>query len=351
MGQSNYFELNRWRRRWSVIAEYFKRGFDPRFMLYRMKFRMKPKFDIVGRFPPHLDIELSDACNLRCIMCLQGIDDGVKGAGNMDLDLAKKMLDQGAKRGLCSIKLNWRGEPALHRDMVEIIRYAKSKGIVDVQINTNGIPFTPERIREVILAGLDRVIVSMDGATKETYEKLRVRASYERLRENVIAFSTIRKELGQVRPFMRIQMVRMKENAHEVERFIEMWKPYVDDIRVSDVSNRGQGDVSPGDQVAVARARCPQPWQRMIVSRDGKVLPCCSDWGREWVIGDATKQDLGEIWNGRKMSKLRDLLREKQLDTFAPCENCFVKESYVWERVRDEDLEKIKSGEKKVYQY
>jgi len=302
----------------------------------------------VTRFPTHLDIELSDACNLRCIMCIQGIEDGVKGAGHMDTAFAKRMIDQGAARGLKSIKVNWRGESALHRDLGEIIRYAKSRRILDVQLNTNGIPYTAERIREIILAGLDRVIVSMDGATKETYERIRVRASYEKLRENVILFRKIRDELGRVKPFIRIQMVRMKDNAHEVDQFFEMWKPYVDDIRISDVSNRGQGDVSVGDQVPVGRAVCPQPWQRMIIARDGRVLPCCSDWHMEWVIGDARKQDLTEIWRGGAMAELRQLLRERKLDGFAPCNHCYVKESYVWERVTEKNLSRIKQ---RAYRY
>jgi radical SAM protein with 4Fe4S-binding SPASM domain len=351
MAQSNYREINAWQRRWNMLVEYWKRGLDPRYFWYRLKFRWAPRLDIVTPFPTHLDIELSDACNLRCIMCIQGIEDGVKGAGHMDTAFAKRMIDQGAARGLKSIKVNWRGESALHRDLAEIIRYAKFKGILDVQLNTNGIPYTAERIREIILAGLDRVIVSMDGATKETYERIRVRASYEKLRENVILFWKIRNELGRVKPFIRIQMVRMKENAHEVDQFFEMWKPYVDDIRISDVSNRGQGDVSVGDQAPIARAVCPQPWQRMIIARDGRVLPCCSDWHMEWVIGDAKKQDLTEIWHGKAMNELRQLLRERRLDEFAPCNHCFVKESYIWERVTPESLAQIRRGEKKVYQY
>lgn len=351
MGQSNYYQLNAWRRRWSWVVEVAKRGFDPRFLWYRANFVLRPKLDVVGRFPPHLDIELSDACNLRCVMCTQGIEDGVKGATTMDTGFAKRMIDQAARHGVRSIKLNWRGESALHRDLADVIRHAKSKGILEVQMNTNGIPFTTIRIREVILAGLDRVIISMDGATKETYERIRVRASFEKLRENVMLFRSIRDELGRVRPFIRIQMVRMKDNAHEVEQFIEMWKPIVDDIRISDVSNRGQGDHTVGDQVAVERACCPQPWQRMIVARDGRVLPCCSDWQMEWTVGDANKEDLGAIWRGKRMTKLRQLLRDRKLDEFAPCNHCFVKESYVWEKVTPDTLLQIQSGEKKVYQY
>lgn len=351
MGQSNYHEVNQWMRRWSAVKEFWRRGLDPRYLWYRIKFRWSPRLDIVTEFPTHLDIELSDACNLRCIMCTQGIEDGVKGAGPMDTAFAKKMIDQGADHGLRSIKVNWRGESSLHRDLVEVIRYAKSRGILDVQMNTNGIPFTAERIRDVIEAGLDRVIFSMDGATKETYERIRVRASFEKLRENVMHFWRIRGQMGRVRPFIRIQMVRMKENAHEVQQFIEMWKPYVDDIRISDVSNRGQGDVNVGDQIAVARAVCPQPWQRMIVARDGRVLPCCSDWHMEWVIGDAKAQPLQEIWTGERMTKLRDLLRTGNADEFSPCDHCFVKEAYIWEKATPEAVELIKRGEKKVYAY
>jgi radical SAM protein with 4Fe4S-binding SPASM domain len=128
-------------------------------------------------------------------------------------------------------------------------------------------------------------------------------------------------------------MVRMKDNQHEVDQFIEMWKPFVDDIRVEDVSNRGQGEgMAVGDWVAVGRKRCPQPWQRMVVARDGKVLPCCADWHREFIIGDATKQLLSEIWRGKNMERMRQVQRDVRLDEMSPCNSCYVKESFVWER-------------------
>jgi radical SAM protein with 4Fe4S-binding SPASM domain len=349
MGQSNYFQRNRWRRRRNAVLEFAKRGFDPRYLWYRLRFNTVARFNRIGDFPPHLDIELADACNLRCVMCVQGIEDGVKGAGLMDTEFALRLIDQGAEHGLRSIKLNWRGESALHRDLGMIIAHAKKRGVLDVQLNTNGIPFTQDRIREVVNAGLDRVIISIDGATKETYERIRVRAKYETLVRNVQDFARIRNEMGCTRPFIRIQMVRMRDNAHEVEDFIRMWTPWVDDIRISDVSNRGQGDLSVGDQVPIARAQCPQPWQRMIVARDGTVVPCCSDWHMKWVIGDATKESLTDIWKGRKMTALRTLHLKQQLDSVEPCKSCFVKESYVWKRVTPENIDELSKG--KIYQY
>lgn len=349
MGQSNYRQVNTWQRRWNAVSEFARRGFDPRYLWYRLRFNTVARLNWVGAMPPHLDIELSDACNLRCIMCVQGIGDGVPGAGHMETSLALRLIDQGAEHGLRSIKLNWRGESGLHRDLPIVIAHAKKRGVLDVQLNTNGIPYSPERIRQVIEAGLDRIIISMDGATKETYERIRVRGRYETLVENVRTFHRLREELGRSRPFIRIQMVRMRDNAHEVEQFIEMWKPWVDDIRISDVSNRGQGNLSVGDQVAVGRAQCPQPWQRMIVARDGTVLPCCSDWHMKWKIGDATQESLTEIWRGRKMTALRTLHVRGQLDDIEPCKSCYVKESYVWERATPENIEELRK--KQVYQY
>lgn len=334
MGLINFYrELGWLRRKQAMVRELWARRFDWRFIRYRAKFNFSHRLDRPGRFPAHLDIEATDACNLRCIMCVQGIGEGVKDTALIDTGFAKRLIDEGADNGLSSIKFNWRGEPALHNGLAELVRYAKSKGILEVQFNTNGIPYTQEKIRDLILSGLDRVIFSMDGATKATYEKIRVGSSYDKLVENVKLFHAVRKELGRTRPFIRIQMVRMKDNQTEVDQFVSMWKPFVDDIRVEDVSDRGQGgQLSVGDWVTTGRKPCPQPWQRMVVARDGKVLPCCADWHREFIIGDATKESLADIWRGKRMEAMRQVQRDVRLDVVSPCSHCYVKESFVWER-------------------
>ncbi|MBI3075981.1 MAG: radical SAM protein [Deltaproteobacteria bacterium] len=329
---SRYREVGASRRRILLLKEALRRGLDWKFWIYRLKFRYAPRYDVITRFPTHLDIETTDACNLKCIMCVHGTT-GVPDTGYIDMGFAKRLIDEGAAHGLYSIKFNWRGEPLLHPGLAELVAYAKKKKILEVQFNTNGIPLTERRVRELIEAGLDRIIFSMDGASKETYERIRVGAKFETLVRNVRRFYEIREEMGRKKPFIRVQMVRTKDNKDETDALFDMWEPFVDDIRVNDVSDRGQGDhLAVGDQVAVGRARCPQPWQRMVVSRDGKVLPCCSDWYREYIIGDATKQSLTQIWRGGKMEDLRQVQRELKLDEITPCNHCFVKESYTWQR-------------------
>ena len=335
---SNYREINHLRRKVNVFIEWIRRGFNIGFFWYRFRWNWVAKHDMVLPFPLHLDIETTDACNLKCIMCVHGTT-GVPDTARIDMDFAKQIIDQAASGGTKSIKFNWRGEPALHTGLEELVRYAKRKRILEVQINTNGIPLTEKRIRELIDSGIDRVIFSMDGATRETYEKIRVGASFEKLMKNIRLVHDIRTEKGRRKPFIRIQMVRMKDNESEVQNFIEMWSGIADDIAVKDVTDRGQGNVmSAGNQIAVGRKRCNQPWQRMIVARDGKVYPCCSDWNCDFPIGDATQSSLKEIWKGQRMETMRQLNREGKLDSFEPCKSCFVMSSYEWQKLSPSEI-------------
>ena len=336
---AKYQEINHLTRVKDFFREWFLRNLNLNFISYRFLWNFVARYDHVTKFPLHLDIETTDSCNLKCVMCVHGIGDGVPDTGMIDMNFAKKMIDQAVKGGTRSVKFNWRGEPALHKGLEELVREAKDKGILEVQINTNGIPFTEKRIRSIIDCGLDRIIFSMDGATKETYEKIRVKADFDKLMKNIKLFHEIRSEKKQVKPFIRIQMVKMKDNENEVNKFINMWKNFADDIVVKDVTDRGQGgEFYAGNQVAVGRKRCNQPWQRMIVARDGKVFPCCSDWDKHWEIGDANKTPLADIWKGKKMSQMRQINREKKLNDYDPCAHCFVLSSYEWKKINNKQM-------------
>ena len=333
-----YQEINGLQRKFYAVMEWMRRGLDPRFLAYRAKWNFVAKYDYVPSFPIHLDIETTEECNLKCVMCVHGIT-GVKNTGMIDMGFARQTIDQAAAGGTKSIKFNWRGEPALHKGLEELVAYAKQKGILEVQINTNGIPFTRKRAEALIDAGLDRIIFSMDGATKETYERIRVKASFDKLMSNIKMFHEIREAKGRKRPFIRIQMVKMRDNQNEVDQFLEMWKGIADDIAVKDVTDRGQGgQLHVGDQITTGRRRCNQPWQRMIVARDGKVFPCCSDWDRTYEIGDANRDSLKSIWKGKPMEDLRQINREGRLNETDPCKNCFVITSYEWRKMTEDEM-------------
>jgi len=81
----------------------------------------------------------------------------------------------------------------------------------------------------------------------------------------------------------------------------------------------------------VGRRRCPQPFQRLVVGRDGRVSPCCADWEQKYIVGDITKREtLIDIWKGEKMQFMRDIQNHAELKKIDICKNCYVKESYIW---------------------
>jgi len=132
---------------------------------------------------------------------------------------------------------------------------------------------------------------------------------------------------------IRVQMVRTRADIHEVSDFIRYWQVLVDDVRISDVTDRGQGnEMSVGDQIAVGRCRCPQPFQRLVVARDGLVSPCCADWNQEYIVGDANHTSLMDIWKSDRIGYMRRIQKRNQHDKIGICTRCPVKESYVWKR-------------------
>jgi len=291
-------------------------SFGPEYREYRKKWNEYPKRRIVNDFPLHVDIESTNACNLRCIMCPRNFM--TEKIGYMEWALFKKIIDEGAEYRLPSIKLNYRGEPLLHPRLPEMVAYAKKKEIIEVQFNTNGLSLNEKKTGELLDAGLDRIIFSFDGATKETYERIRTGSNYERVVSNIKALVKMRNGRGLKRPSVRVQMVKMKENEHEVEDFLKMWMPVVNRVAVS-IEREPMGA-----RKEVEHFPCPQIWQRLMVCWDGEVRMCCGDWEGEIVLGNANESTIYELWHGEKLNEIRQLHSQGRFNEIPVCARCEV---------------------------
>ena len=158
---------------------------DNDFKEYRRKWKEWPESFHVGEFPLFIDVEVTSACNLRCPFCATTYRDKDIAKGFMSFEVLKKIIDEGAGKGLYGVKFNIRGEPLLHPQIHEFVQYAKQQGLVDIYFNTNAMLLTEEMGRKLIDAGLDRLSVSFEGVTKDVYEKNRVGAVYETVLENI----------------------------------------------------------------------------------------------------------------------------------------------------------------------
>jgi len=302
------------------------RSFGKEYFEYRRKWSEYPKRGKIADFPLHLDIESTSACNLRCIMCARNFmqEELENKIGYMKWGLFKKIIDEASEHGLPSIKLNYRGEPLLHPDLEKMVRYAKDAGVIEVQFNTNGLLLTEERARSLIGAGLDRIIFSFDGATKETYEKIRTGSNYETVVNNVKNLVRLRDGMGLNRPCVRVQTVRMPETEGEIDQYVKMWKPVAN--RVGIIRKR---DRDKAVKAGMEAFPCPQIWQRMMICWDGETRMCCGDWGGMYVIGDANKESVYDMWHGKKLGYVRRCHLKGESEKILVCARCEINKSSI----------------------
>ncbi|MCK5039246.1 MAG: radical SAM protein [Thermoplasmata archaeon] len=295
---------------------------------YRRRWNENPQDYIVEDFPMHVDLEVNTSCNLKCFMCFQSFDPPAP--EKMDTDLFKKVIDEGTKKGLCAIKTQYRGEPLLDKRMPDLVKYAKEKGVLEVMFNTNANLLFEDTAKALIDAGLDKIICSVDGYSKDVYESVRIGGNFETMLTNIQRLQDLKKEMGLTKPVVRVQMVDTPRNHHQIDEYIKFWGAIVENIAIEDMLDweANEEDPTPLDNWA-----CGQIWQRLLVLADGDVLPCCRGMKgateKLMVLGNAHDISLEEIWKGEKLEALRKLHREGRSHEIKMCRLCGMRKEII----------------------
>ena len=303
---------------------YRGRGHMPRYLLNRIKWYIYPRLHILPRFPDHVDIETSSACNMRCPMCFTTTDQYKQNVKLtlMKFDLFKKIVDECAAHGAFSIRLSWRGEPTLNPRFLEMARYAKSHGIKEVASLTNMLKLTPQMFEELVDMQMDWLTISFDGMG-ETYNKIRAPAIFEEAVAKIREFSQIKKRLKSKKPVLKIQGVwpAVKEDP---QAFYDTFRGSVDQVAVNPLLDYLRKD----EKESIVYRKdftCPILWQRLAIGADGLVALCIHDELSHHNTGDANKQSLYEIWNGPALTVARQAhLRHEGVEGYTACQECFL---------------------------
>lgn len=264
----------------------------PAYWDYRRRWEENPRRFIVEDFPLHLGVEITTHCNLACAFCCRTTSlrrRTFRPVRHMPLELLQAIVDQARGKNLAGLCLNGIGEPLLHPDLVAMIRYAKEQGqVLDLMFHTNGMLLTPRLSAEIIEAGLDQIIFSIDGSAKADYEAQRPGAEYDRVVANVRRFHEIRAAKGRRLPCLRVTMIITPQTTEEsAARFLDAWAPLADVLTFQEL---GLYEPSGADQAAWRRNPefiCTQPWQRLAIDVKGQILPCCEAFALtdEMVLG------------------------------------------------------------------
>ncbi|MEW5949898.1 MAG: radical SAM protein [Thermodesulfobacteriota bacterium] len=289
---------------------------DSKYKEYRRQWMENPAKFILSDFPIHLDMEITNRCNLRCTFCDKLPLLSKNQLGDMDFELCRKIIDEGAENGLCGLKLSYRGEPLLHPQVDQIVAYGKRKGILDIYFNTNGMLLSKNMSLKLISAGLDRISISIEGIDPVTFERERKGASFQRIISNISTLLELREQAGSGRPRIRIQTVRLP--GLDLEEYSEFWRSHGDEVAVvdfKDVKNRNT------DLVDETWA-CPQLWQRMTIERDGTILACNNDDFRNLSPGNARELSVYESWHSPVVQRARELHKEGKSHLVRACIGC-----------------------------
>ncbi len=300
---------------------------------------------IAGR-PMNISIEPVNICNLRCPVCETGNGQLGRVKEQMSLGEFKTILGKVSKN-TNTLMFYFMGEPFLNREAYQMIRAAKDAGIPWVTTCTNGDLVDPQQL---VLSGLNEVSFQIGGMSSETHRIYRVNGNFDRVLSKLKETLRLRREDG-VKMRIACGFVVMRHNEHEVNLFQKtMDEIGVDEAVIIDpcVRTIEQGQVMlPSDRKhwiydpaafeqgilrpqIVPNNSCPWIYYSLVVMVNGDVVACCRDPKGKFVMGNLLKQDLPDIWNGKRFVDFRKRILKDQASV-SICKLC---SSYPASRVR-----------------
>lgn len=292
--------------------------------------RISPKetYEDLLRFPRYIEIETVNVCNARCPMCT--IDDWERGAPSMKDDVFKKIADEVIENAheLNRVSLYRDGEPLIDKKLAQRCAVLKGGGVKNVSISTNVSLLTEDKSRDLLEAGLDTIIMSIDSLQKDVFEDIRVRLVFEEVLENALKFIELR---NKIRPQTRIwmRMIRQEGNKNEWPEYQKYWASKLseqDRIYFHNIFNwGGQLDgFTPITKSFEPNLPCVALWSLLVIFANGDVPLCNVDYNNKFPTGSVMTHSIKELWQSKIMNERRRLHLNDQKSCISICENCNV---------------------------
>ncbi len=268
----------------------------------------------LGSFPDTVQVETTNACNARCIICPHRRMQ--RPIHHMTEDLFRSIVDECAEHSCRSLHLHNFGEPLLDRDLPRRIAHAKSRNIRQVKIFSNGSLLSGRLARELIDSGLDEIKISFDGASKEEYEKIRYPLRYDIVTQNVADLITHRDRTGST---MRITMACC--STSDKDATMNSLADRVDGFSFGKVHNWGADQEFSAKRQGI-RKPCSRVWRTFTVLADGRASLCCLDYEGQVVLGTLHDQSIAAIWRNPAYGRIRRAHARAEQSGLPLCGGC-----------------------------
>lgn len=301
------------------VVERLKAIHGQRFADYRNAWDETCRGEKASEYPLFIEIGINSDCNLCCKMCARQFDKNMNNKHiNMPLELMQRIVQECQDFHLPAVLVGQDSECLLHPQIKEILQLVKQIDPVDYFVITNGTLLDKKMSKFLIEIGIDRLQISIDAATPETYKRIRG-GDLKVVEQNIYDFIDIRNTLGAERPFLRLSFCKQEDNRNEEEAFIKKWSGIADIVDFQeylDLSNV----VNPVEQ-DYHEYHCPDPFQRLVIDYEGNLYGCCCiGYNRYFCLGNMKDISILEAWNSPKMKDLRESFRTQNLNKV--CLNC-----------------------------
>jgi MoaA/NifB/PqqE/SkfB family radical SAM enzyme len=228
------------------------------------------------------------------------------------------------------------GEPLLDKKIGHHIHRLKEAGIRKVWMTTNASLLTEKKAVELLEAGLDDIMLSIDSVDKDNYEKMRVGLKYEKVMHNIETFFKVRDEINP-KMVVRVRGVsyydtEKAEDLSELKRWEAFWdrfrKPH-DRIYMKRLHSWGNqidvtqrtGGIADGEYGDVFHP-CIVPWSTMHITAMGIVALCPMDYDAKLNLGDINRESIADVWRNKKWAWVRKLHGTGNRNAIQLCQGC-----------------------------
>lgn len=299
-------------------------------------------FERLGDFPRYIEMETVNACNARCSMCT--IEEWTRKSPVMRDELFDKIAAEICEHAdtVKRVSLYKDGEPLLDKKLADRVALFKAGNIRQVAISTNVSLLDEQRATELLQAGLDLIILSIDSLRPEVFETIRIKLNHAEVMRNALRFIELRDRL---RPSARIwvRMIRQESNYEEWPVFERFWRERLapdDRVNYHNIHNWG-GQLNgfrPVHQTLETALPCIALWSSMVIFSNGDVPLCTIDYNNSYPTGQVRDHTIAEVWRSEVIKERRALHLDGRKACISLCADC-----NVWDEPPDQ-ADKIAPG-------
>lgn len=288
--------------------------------------------------PISIAVEPTTSCNLRCPECPSGLRSFTRPTGMLQKDFFQKLIFELHQKTFY-LTFYFQGEPYLNPVFLDMVKIASEKNIYTAT-STNAHYLSVENAEKTVKSGLDRLIISIDGTTQDTYQQYRVGGNLKKVIEGTKNIIQAKRKLKSSTPYVIFQFLVVKPNEHQTDEVLKLAKELgVDEVKfkTAQVYDYEKGNPLIPDNPKYSRYQkladgtyyiknkllnhCWKLWHSCVITWDGKVVPCCFDKDAQHQMGDLQQVDFKQIWQSEAYNHFRKavLKSRKEIDI---CFNC-----------------------------